>query len=301
MDVVEAGQTWHFSSLFKHCRYQASSASVFSSGQLASLKERECSPPHSDCRNWNFSACSGRRRCKRFRRKLSPLLGTNPVTHRVTGEVPAVAPGWVPWSLLLSPLPRHLPATPTHISKAVGSWRFWQMGTVQSLLLLLRSGSSSESGWPDRFSGWPDRFSAVSVSPGAVSLPCCVTLGLTSGAPRAGISYLKLITISMESSKELPSPVNPPCSKDTFQTHGVFISIPLKPSWLVFLLLEESLQLLLSRLGNRSTLHSTSSLSPNDTQFTVPSLPTSEGIPNKHCCNLFTTPCLSSLGCTKHT
>lgn len=151
-----------------------------------------------------------------------PCCSELPVALRVTGEVPAVTPGLdAPHTSAL--LPWHVPAEPCTSPKP------WQQevledGDVPSLLLLLRSSSCSESGWADTFPG---------VTWGRVPA-CRVTLGLTSGAPRSCNQLFKLITISMASSKELRVPL---ICKHTSQTHGVFVSILLKPSCLVFLLL----------------------------------------------------------------
>ena len=109
------------------------------------------------------------------------------------------------------------------------------------------SSTSSES-W------WTDRFARVWVSPGDMALrvwrsqPPWYSVwpwGWPHGHRKQevlGITYLKLITISMSSSKELPNPLNPSCWKHTFQTESIFLSILLKQSWLVFSSPQRNLQ-----------------------------------------------------------
>lgn len=136
-------------------------------------------------------------------------------------------------------LPANLIHGFTHHSLSLGSRSLRTDGSGVIGAFSSASSTCSESRWTDRFSR--DR-----VSPGDMSLggrgsqpPWCWVW------PRAwphghreqevlGISYLKLMTISMSSSKELPNPLNPSCWKHTFQTESIFISILLKQSWLFF-------------------------------------------------------------------
>lgn len=243
---------------------------------------RDCCPSHCDCRNWNCPVALEGNYSHFCSRKLSLLFRTACGTQGDRGGTCSDTRAGC--SSHLCPAALASPSWAMHISKAMAA--------------------GAAGGWgcaipaPPPQEQWVRMSWHFQVSPGAMSQPAEWPWGWPRGLPGAAISYLNSLQYQWQAQRSW-SPLNPQCCNHTSQTHSVFVSILLKPSCPDF---PSPLRNLCSycSVNSKAVQLLTSTAPLHFPSLMVPSLPTSEGIPNKHCCNLFTTSCLSSLGCTKH-